>query len=230
MADPRREAAPDATPMPAPAAARSARGRMAGALHSRRRIVLPLAALLVVVVGASWWWLRGRESTDDARVRAPIHPIAPRVQGMVVAVLVKDHQAVAAGDVLFEIDRRDFEVARDRRKADFEEATARARAASTGVPVTATTTESALAGLAPPSTTLAPVSAWRRSRWPPPRRACAAPKRGCARPKPSTRGRGATRSASSRWSSATRSRSRSTTPRSRTSTLGRRRSMRRRPR
>ena len=108
--------------------------------------MLPLAVLLAILIAVSWWMLSGRESTDDARVRASIHPIAPRVAGMVVAVHVKDNQPVEAGDVLFEIDRRDFEVARDRRRADLDEATARARAASTGVPLTATTTESALAG------------------------------------------------------------------------------------
>jgi membrane fusion protein (multidrug efflux system) len=144
MAD-QREAASGAAAAP-PSESRSARGRMTGALRSRRRVVLPAAIAVVLLIVASWWMLRGRESTDDARVRASIHPIAPRVQGMVVAVHVKDNQAVAAGDVLFEIDRRDFEVARDRRRADLEEATARARAATTGVPVVATTTESALAG------------------------------------------------------------------------------------
>src|SRR5688572_26162668 len=137
MTDPRPGTAPA---MP------SARGRVTGALRSRRRLVLPLAVLLAISVAVSWWMLSGRESTDDARVRASIHPIAPRVAGMVVAVHVKDNQSVEAGDVLFEIDRRDFEVARDRRRADLDEATARARAASTGVPLTATTTESALAG------------------------------------------------------------------------------------
>jgi membrane fusion protein (multidrug efflux system) len=146
MADPRPDLVPDDAPEAPPSAARSARGRVAGALHSRRRVVLPLAALLAVVVVVGWWLLHGRESTDDARVRASIHPIAPRVQGTVVAVHVKDNQAVAAGEVLFEIDRRDFEVARDARRADLDEATARARAATTGVPLTATTSESALAG------------------------------------------------------------------------------------
>jgi membrane fusion protein (multidrug efflux system) len=137
---------PDDAPIAPLPTARSARGRVTGALRSRRRLVVPLAALLAVLAVVSWWWLRGRESTDDARVRASIHPIAPRVQGTVVAVHVKDNQAVSAGEVLFEIDRRDFEVARDARRADLDEATARARAASTGVPVTATTSESALAG------------------------------------------------------------------------------------
>ena len=146
MADPQREDARRETPLLSPPAAGSARGRMTGALHSKRRIVLPLVAVALAVVGLSWWLLRGRETTDDARVRASIHPIAPRVQGTVVAVHVKDHQAVAAGEVLFELDRRDFEVARDRRRADLDEATARGLAASTGVPLTATTTESALAG------------------------------------------------------------------------------------
>jgi membrane fusion protein (multidrug efflux system) len=118
---------------------------MRGALRSRRPRAIGAAALALLVVAAgAWWYLRGRESTDDARVRAAIHPIAPRVAGMVVAVRVGDNQEVAAGELLFEIDRRDYEVALARRRADLDEALALSSAASTGVPLTTTTSESAL--------------------------------------------------------------------------------------
>jgi membrane fusion protein (multidrug efflux system) len=146
MDEPRREPATSAPPSPAAAPRPAVRGRVTSAIASRRRFLLPLAVVVLLAGAVAWWMLRGRESTDDARVRGSIHPIAPRIPGTVVAVHFKDNQAVVAGDVLFEIDRRDYEVARDRRRADLDEATARAKAASTGVPVTATTTESALAG------------------------------------------------------------------------------------
>lgn len=146
MTDPRRHDQNEAAPDPVASMPPSPAKRRAGLGTGRRRVALFAVAGLAITVVAGWLYLRGRESTDDARVRAPIHPIAPRVEGMVVAVAVADNQVVAAGDLLFEIDRRDFEVELERRRADLDEALARARGASTGVPLTTTTSESALVG------------------------------------------------------------------------------------
>jgi membrane fusion protein (multidrug efflux system) len=51
------------------------------------------------------------ESTDDAFVEAHVVSMSPRVAGHVARVLVEDNQAVKAGQVLAELDSRDFEVA-----------------------------------------------------------------------------------------------------------------------
>jgi membrane fusion protein, multidrug efflux system len=56
--------------------------------------------------------------TNDAFIRADVTPIAARIDGTVKAVLVGDHQAVRAGDVLIEIDDRDYAARRDQARAD----------------------------------------------------------------------------------------------------------------
>jgi RND family efflux transporter MFP subunit len=48
--------------------------------------------------------------TRDGRVKAYVVQVAPDVTGLVTKVHVRDNQQVAAGDVLFEIDRSRFEL------------------------------------------------------------------------------------------------------------------------
>lgn len=73
------------------------------------RIVLPLVLLLLVAVGTRWWMVgRFIESTDDAYVRADSSVLTPRVGGEIVAVHVTDNQAVHKGDLLVEVDSRDY--------------------------------------------------------------------------------------------------------------------------
>jgi membrane fusion protein, multidrug efflux system len=118
---------------------------MANALFPRvrRRWLLAGAAAVLVAGGFLLWrYLSPRESTDDAQVSGHVSPIAARVSGTVKAIHVEDNQAVKAGDVLVEIDPRDYELAVEKAQADLAAAEAAARAARTGVPITSTTTES----------------------------------------------------------------------------------------
>ena len=118
---------------------------MAGLLQNRRRLVLIGAALIVIVGGfLVWRHVFPRESTDDAQVSGHVTPISARVSGPVVAVHIVDNQAVKAGDVLVEIDPRDYQLALDRANADLAAAEAGASAARTEVPVMSTTSGSQL--------------------------------------------------------------------------------------
>ncbi|SEK93877.1 RND family efflux transporter, MFP subunit [Roseateles sp. YR242] len=72
----------------------------------------------VLVVLAALWaalrlWDRYELSpwTRDGRVRADVVQIAPDVSGLVTAVPVRDNQTVAAGTLLFEVDRARYELA-----------------------------------------------------------------------------------------------------------------------
>jgi len=72
---------------------------------------------LIVVLGVSmppglhlWRYYQTHESTDDAYVVGELIPISARVQGTVLAVHVADHQQVEAGQVLAQLDPRDFEM------------------------------------------------------------------------------------------------------------------------
>jgi membrane fusion protein (multidrug efflux system) len=75
------------------------------------------AFLLVIVIlaalggAAGWyWWTEWRfvESTDDAYVHADTSIISPKIDGYIEQVRVRDNQSVAAGEVMFVIDDRDF--------------------------------------------------------------------------------------------------------------------------
>src|SRR5437879_13343322 len=68
---------------------------------------LLVAAGVVLVVGTSAWrYFAVRESTDDAQIDGHVNPIAPRVGGTVLTVLVQDTQLVEKGTLLVRIDPR----------------------------------------------------------------------------------------------------------------------------
>jgi membrane fusion protein (multidrug efflux system) len=88
------------------------------------RKLLLAGAAVAVLSGAAWYgygyWTVGRYlvSTDDAYVKADNTTIAPRVSGYLTNVLVGDNERVTAGQVLAQIDDRDFKVALDQARAD----------------------------------------------------------------------------------------------------------------
>ena len=109
-----------------------------------KRVPLLIGVAVLIVIGAGvWWWISaGRESTDDAQVDAHITPIAARIGGTVLRVPVEANQEVEAGAVLVEIDKRDYEVALERARAELADAQAGAAGARAGVPITSTTASS----------------------------------------------------------------------------------------
>lgn len=110
---------------------------------SRRPWILA-AVVVALAVGGYFLWrhLNPRESTDDAQVAGHVDPVATRVGGTIKAILVEDNQVVKTGDVLVEIDPRDYEIALQKAEADLAAAEAAASAARTGVPITSTTSRS----------------------------------------------------------------------------------------
>jgi len=102
---------------------------------NRWRIIGLVAAILIVVAGVFWWRSRGHESTDDAQIDGHITQIASRVAGPIIKVPVDNNLKVRAGDLLVQIDPRDYEVAVAKARAELADAQANAIAATTGVPV-----------------------------------------------------------------------------------------------
>ena len=84
-------------------------GRMVG-------IAIIAAAAIAVVVTLLQW--ETRPQTDDASVRANFVGIAPEVNGNITEILVHDNQKVEAGDLLFVIDPRPYEIALERARAN----------------------------------------------------------------------------------------------------------------
>lgn len=119
-----------------------AAGRTAQRKNRLKRIA-PIV-LLVAVIGALLWWLHARqyEDTDDAQVDGHISQIGSRISGYVTNVYVEDNQEVQPGQLLVEIDPRDYQVALARAQADYADSTASAAAARYNVPITSVATSS----------------------------------------------------------------------------------------
>lgn len=81
-------------------------------------IILVIVVVIMLLVGL-WFWFTTRniESTDDAFTEGNAATIAPKASGYVVKLLVGDNQRVKQGDVLVEIDPRDYLAQRDQAKA-----------------------------------------------------------------------------------------------------------------
>ncbi|MBF0331602.1 MAG: HlyD family secretion protein [Candidatus Omnitrophica bacterium] len=72
----------------------------------------------------------GRESTDDAFIDGHVISISPKVSGHVARVYVTENEMVKGGQLLFEIDSRDYLVRYDLAKADLRAAFAELKQAS----------------------------------------------------------------------------------------------------
>jgi membrane fusion protein (multidrug efflux system) len=127
---------------------RTLRERRAGFFreHPRAKWVIALVALaLIAGVLFVWHYYSVRESTDDAQIDGHIYPISARVSGTAIRVLHDDNDFVQKGELLVELDPKDYQVAVDRARADLATAEANAVAAHVGVPLTTTTSTNQLA-------------------------------------------------------------------------------------
>jgi membrane fusion protein (multidrug efflux system) len=111
-----------------------------------RRSVIALAVLVALgILGwGGWAWHRSsvEVTTDDAYVEGTISPVSAKVAGHVVEMLVADHQAVKAGDLLLRVDPRDYEARRDQARAAVAVAQANLTAARAELPLARETTRS----------------------------------------------------------------------------------------
>jgi membrane fusion protein (multidrug efflux system) len=113
----------------------SAGSHTSGGKSSSRRITkrVALVVLLILALGAlapfAWNYLQSYESTDDAQIDGHIDPLSSRIDGTVIRVHVEDNDRVKAGELLVEIDPRDFEVAVAQAKARLELAVAQVASA-----------------------------------------------------------------------------------------------------
>jgi len=83
------------------------------------RPILMLGVPALVALVAGYFWLTGGRyvSTDDAYVRAAKLMVSSDVSGVVSEVDVHEGQLIKAGDVLFKIDPRPFQIALENAKA-----------------------------------------------------------------------------------------------------------------
>lgn len=88
----------------------------------RRKFVgrlISIAALVGVIVLVFWVWniIEHHPRTDDAFAAANVIGVTPRVHGPIIKLNVQDNQEVKEGDVLFEIDPADYQLALDNAQA-----------------------------------------------------------------------------------------------------------------
>ena len=90
--------------------------------QKRKRKLLVIGVVgLVVLVGVVIYYIHfiaPYESTDDAFIDGYVTLVSPRVPGQVARLMVTDNQEVKEGDVLVELDPRDYEASLAQAKAD----------------------------------------------------------------------------------------------------------------
>jgi membrane fusion protein (multidrug efflux system) len=113
--------------------------------HPVAKFALIIFLIIAAVTGFFLWrYNAARESTDDAQVDGHIYSVTARVSGTVTSVNFDENDQIKQGQVLAQLDPKDYQVALQRAQAERADATASARAASTGVPITSTTTSSGI--------------------------------------------------------------------------------------
>ena len=75
-----------------------------------------IAVVLVVLLFLYWIWL-GHVTTDDAQVACHITAVAPQVPGYVVQLMINDNVPVTEGQVLLQIDPREYKAQVDQARA-----------------------------------------------------------------------------------------------------------------
>jgi membrane fusion protein (multidrug efflux system) len=110
------------------------------------RVLLGAIALVLLIAGSVLLlaYLSSYESTDDAQVDGHLNMISSRIRGTVVGVYVEDNQYVKAGQVIVDLDPRDYKVALQQANAAYAEAVAQLHAESPNVPIIVTTNQTTI--------------------------------------------------------------------------------------
>ena len=111
------------------------------------KILALLAVLVIAGLGAKqlWAYFDSYESTDDAQIEGHLNGISSRISGTVTAVHFENNQKIAAGEVLVELDPRDYRVSLEQAKASMGLAASQLTAERPNVPIIQTSNESVVA-------------------------------------------------------------------------------------
>jgi membrane fusion protein (multidrug efflux system) len=112
----------------------------------RRSLLVAVVVGSVIILGAVGFWLYSMryESTDDAQVDGHLNGITARIDGDVKAVYVEENQSVQAGQLLVELDPRDYQVALEQAQAQLLKAQAEVRAENPNLPITQSTSTTSI--------------------------------------------------------------------------------------
>ena len=108
---------------------------------ARRNFIIGTVVLLLILLAVFFYWRSTyTEDTDDAQVDGDLYQVSARVSGQIVKVNITDNQKVNQGDVIAEIDPRDYQVALEQAQAQLENAKASFVQANANVPITSVQT------------------------------------------------------------------------------------------
>ena len=89
----------------------------------RRLVLLAVFGVVLLAGGVTWFILNaGYETTDDATIEAHVIQVSPKISAHVKAVHFDDNYQVKRGDLLIELDPRDFDVSLASAKANLASA------------------------------------------------------------------------------------------------------------
>lgn len=79
--------------------------------YTKKRILIPVGVVIFFVLFGVYSFINSLsyQSTDDAFVEGRFVQIAPKISGQVISLKVNDNDYVHSGDLLLEIDPRDFQ-------------------------------------------------------------------------------------------------------------------------
>jgi membrane fusion protein (multidrug efflux system) len=100
--------------------------------NKRIKIIATVASVIIAIVLYVWISAMGHQKTDNAQIDATITPVRAIVQGFVVKVNFTDNQMVKKGDVLIEIDNKDYIAKVTQAEAALESAKAQLEIAKSG--------------------------------------------------------------------------------------------------
>ncbi|MES2984511.1 MAG: HlyD family secretion protein [Pseudomonadota bacterium] len=93
---------------------------------AKKQRILFFILLLLIIGGLVYWLMHRHEiSTDDAAIESNVVALASKVPGYVVTLNITDNQLVTAGDVIAQVDPRDYEIALARAQAQLASAEAK---------------------------------------------------------------------------------------------------------
>ncbi len=106
-----------------------------------------IALVMIGVLFIIWIWI-GHVTTDDAQVACHITAVAPQVPGYVVQLMINDNVPVTAGQVLLQIDPREYKAQVDQARALLDVVKAEANSAELQITLARGTTVNDTGGAA----------------------------------------------------------------------------------
>jgi len=120
--------------------------------EKKKKGISPLTILILLIVAGAlavggfflYGYLDSYESTDDAQVDGHINSVSSRIAGTVTGVYFEDNAHVKVGQVLIDLDPRDYAISREQAEAQLVQSQAQINAQNPNVLITGTTNATTL--------------------------------------------------------------------------------------